>query len=51
MLPVMSKTLWLSGWLRSRDPRVPSAGWSCASGDRYRVRVSDDGSTVGLWRR
>ena len=22
-----------------------------ALGDRYRVRVSDDGSVVGLWRR
>jgi hypothetical protein len=22
-----------------------------AIGDRYRVRVSDDGSVVGLWRR
>jgi hypothetical protein len=22
-----------------------------AVGDRYRVRVSDDGLTVGLWRR
>jgi hypothetical protein len=22
-----------------------------AMGDRYRVRVSDDGNVVGLWRR
>jgi hypothetical protein len=22
-----------------------------AMGDRYRIRVADDGATIGLWRR
>lgn len=25
--------------------------WSSTVGDRYRIRVSDDGSAVGLWLR
>jgi hypothetical protein len=40
------------------SPRLDRAGrilvrlvLTSAMGDRYRVRVSDDGSIVGLWRR